>query len=307
MRVLKFFFSSFIILAILAATIGLIGREILLQWGLNTIKGSLSVMRRTASGGGSTLYVQQCQQKGVVVAPNESIVGAVQMRFTSDTEYVVEVICGSFVLDPIMVESKTLPMFVTKKIGNSGIIWGTGRSGIVLEVFGRSGAVGIENELTFTDSGSATSNLGTGPRSACAGYGFQCCQTETTVGQGEQLSGVTDCPRTCFSTCTARPVILSFTSQPFYDQATRTLTIKASDPVDFAYVASQGTTSLVTMTINFGDGQSEEFKTLNGSTSHTYACARANCDYQASIQAVDAEGIEAVATPLTMIKVKVTP
>jgi hypothetical protein len=231
--------------------------------------------------------------------------GAFQLRFTSSTEYVVEVICGSFVLDPILVERQELPMFVEKRIGNSGIVWGTGRSGIVLEVFGRSAAIGIENELTFTDSGSAN-DLGTGPRTACAGYGFQCCQPETTAGQGEQLTGVMDCPRSCFTTCLARPVILSFTTQPFYDQATRTLTVVPNDPVDFAYVASAGNNPSVTVTIEFGDGQTQQLSTLSGLATHTYSCQQARCEYQATVRAVDGDGIEAAATPLTMITVVVS-
>lgn len=306
MRVLKFLFSAFIILAILAVAGGLMAREVLLQMGINTIKTSLSVMRRSAAGGGATTYVQQCQQKGVVVAPGESIIGELHLRFTSSTEYVVEVVCGSFVLDPILVETQELPMFVSKRAGSSGIVWGTGRSGVVLEVFGRSAAVGIDDELTFTDSGAATA-LGTGPRSACAGYGFQCCQAETMIGQGEQLNNVTDCPRTCFSSCTARPVVLSFVTQPFYDQETRTLAVSASDPIDFAYVVSAGTTPQATVTLDFGDGQTEQLTELQAVVSHTYSCARPSCEYQALIKVVDAAGIEAAGTPLTMIKIRVTP
>lgn len=306
MRVLQFLASAFIILAIVGVVGGLVAREVLLQFGANTIKTSLSVMRRSSSGGGATTFTQQCQQKGVVVAPGESHVGSLQLRFTSSTEYVVEVVCGTFVLDPIEIETKELPPFVKKMVGSSGITWGTARSGIVLEVFGRRLSVGIDDELTFTENG-ADPDLGTGPRTACAGYGFQCCQAETMVGQGEQLSGVTDCPRTCFSTCTARPVILSFVTQPFYDQATRTLTVSPAESIDFAYVASAGTTPLVTVTIDFGDGQTEQLNTLNGTASHTYTCARPSCEYQAKITAVDGEGIEAAGTPLTMVKIKVTP
>lgn len=306
MRVIRFLLSAFLILGVVGTVGGLITREILLQLGVGTIKNSLSVMRRSSGGGGATAYIQQCQQKGVIVAPGESYIGSLQLRFTSSTEYVVEVVCGTFVLDPIQIETKELPPFVKKVVGSSGITWGTGRSGVVLEVLGRRMSVGIENELTFTENGVAA-NLGTGPRTACAGYGFQCCQAETTVGQGEQLSGVTDCPRTCFTTCRARPVVLSFVTQPFYDQATRTLEVKTSEQVEFAFVTSAGASPLVTVTVDFGDGQNQQLNTLTGSASHTYSCTRASCEYQAKISVVDGDGIEAVGTPLTMIKIKVTP
>jgi hypothetical protein len=61
-------------------------------------------------------YDTQCKQKG------GDGVKTVQLRFTSSTEYQIEIVCGHFSNDPFIADTYVLPPMVKKVGGQSGFI-----------------------------------------------------------------------------------------------------------------------------------------------------------------------------------------
>jgi len=304
MRIISFIFSSFFVVAVLTVIAGLIGRESLLLIGSSKIQSSLTILERLSRD--NLQIARQCREKGGTNA-DVATVGNMQLRFTNNKDYVIEVICNQFQSDPILISKDSLPVFVHKRAGSTGIIWGTDRSAIEIETFGRRKIIGVENEeIKSYSSGSVT--LGESPQSTCEGYGYFCCQQETFSGVGQSFSGVSDCSRNCFSQCLPRPVVLSLNTDPFADDTKHTVTVVAGEPVTFSYVASYDIpdkTKPVSVTFDFGDGQHESFTTLSGKTSHRYDCPRGNCNFQTQLSIKGSNGIAAALTPITQLKVHV--
>jgi hypothetical protein len=301
MRVLSFFLSALLFFGISGAIIAVVGREVMLTRAIWQVRDSLREMRQIAAKGEA--YTQECQKRGALNL-NQAGVGTIQLRFTSANEYAVEVLCTDFSFDPIVVSSEKLPWRVTKKSSTSGIIWGDERSGVTLEFFGRSRAILVEDREIFTVSGQTTA-LGTGPRTNCAGFGYQCCIPESSAGVGEQLAQATDCPRTCYQSCQARPLVLSLVSQPFLDVETRTLTMGPGEPVEFSYVGSMSGPAELKANFTFGDGAAETLTGTSNKVSHTYLCPQAECLYEMTLTLVDGQGVESYPTPISKVTVKV--
>ena len=309
MRIVKFLITSFLIFLVVGSATFVIGREALLWWGVSSIQSALSEVRYLSKNAKD--YILQCRQKGAV--DTTDAIDHFQLRFVDDRNFTVEVVCTNFPLDPINVERKTLPMLVRKVPGSSGVIWGEERGGVELEVLGRRRDIFVEQrEVVVAAPGS---NLGAAmPLTSCQGYGFQCCQSETVMGTGASYEGVSDCPKTCYSQCVARPVILSFTADPFPEGNSRFVSVMAGESVTFSYVAStpdnkKGSAPLVV--IQYGDGTQEEERKLNGSFSHQYTCLDGTlsspCRYIVTITAQDSKGIQSAATAVTTFTVTVNP
>ena len=301
MRVVSFLITSLLILVVLTAGIGLFAREALLLAGGSSIRSGLTILHRLSRD--NLQYARQCREKGGVTADIATI-GAVQLRFINNREYVIEVICSQFQSDPILVERYSLPPFVAKTPGSSGIIWGNDRSAVELEVFQRKQIIGVENEEIKTFAGGSV-NLGLTPVSSCAGYGYKCCQPETESGSGQPYGRASDCPKTCFNSCQPRPIFLSLNSDPFFDEITRTVTVAPGEPVTFSYVASYEQKEPVTILLDFGDGEQQTFTTLSGKAAHQYSCPNGGCTYTVKLSAKAANGIEAAQTPIMQLKVSV--
>lgn len=304
MRILWYLFSSLFILAVVAGLVALVGREVMLTLGVQEVRKSVLLMQKTAAN--PSVYLAQCQQRGAIALSEESLISTLQLRFTSSNEYVVEVLCTSFSLDPIVIETTQLPWRVSKVPGSTGIIWNEARSGVAIEFFGRSRAVILDNLGLVYENG-ATADLGSGPRTSCAGFGAQCCVEEMSSGVGTLVSGVTDCPRTCFQQCQTRPVILSHNTDPFIDRETREVEVLPGEPLEFNYVASGGAGSSLTAEYDFGDGERETVTGDTGMVTHSYACAEPLCEYTAQLVLRDAKGATSFASAQSIVKVKVTP
>lgn len=315
MRVLYSLLSSVVAIAIVLAIGFLIAREGLLFWGVSTVRSSITVMRQLAVNAGQ--YGTECRKLGV--SDDEQAISAIQLRFTSDTEYVVEVVCGQFRLNPLVIETKQLPFMVKKLPGASGIVWGEARSGVRLGVWGRTRSIITENrEVAFTSN--PDEFLGAGPISSCQGYGYLCCAEESSIGDGDLFSGATDCPKTCFPGCLPRPVVLSLTTDPFYQPETRTLDVSAGEMVTFGYVVTMpplrgkpeeaqselAVSPTQSVVIEYGDGSSDLAVEEAGSFTHAYQCVGARCVYQLSLKVTDINGVSAAVTPVSQLKVVVT-
>lgn len=289
-------------LSILAGISFLVGREIFLVLGVTQIRTSLSLLRQIDKN--PKAYGQQCRQKGVTV--DSDVLSSLQLRFISSNEYVVEVVCSQFSMDPIVIETKKLPQFVKKLPGNTGIVWGESASGIGLEVFGRKRAIVVEKQEIFYSPVDDRLSYGVGPSSSCQAYGFQCCQLETQLGLGDQYNGVNDCPLTCFSSCQSRPLVLSFTSDPFIDLETRVTTIGSGDSVTFSYVVNPFVAdNIATVELDTGDGQTFQSTQLTGTFDHTYECQNMPCRYPARIKVVNSAGVESADLSVNNILIEV--
>lgn len=300
MRVIKFFLKAIVVILILGGGGFLLTREVLLWKAAGDVSNALRRLKLVV--GSPVGYYDQCKQKG---NSRDSLKKTVfQIRFTSSTEYQIEAVCPQFPSDPIIVDTYTLPRWVTKEAGTSGFVWGEYTSNsVVLAIWDRRQTVYLDNTLVKSRPGSLV--LDPGPATECQGWGYECCQDQTAIGVGEPKTGVKDCARTCYSSCRARPLILSFSTDPVPDIKTRVAQAEKNQEVYFSWVVETGESDQITGTLDFGDGQTESFTETNGLTKHTYACARNSCFYQAQVTAVDDQGIESAQTGITGIGIRI--
>lgn len=300
MRVLKTLLFSFFWIAVIAGSGFLIAREVMLQLAMSQLTSDAKQLQGIARNTGA--YIQDCQAKGSNPLDG-TIIQSIQLRFTSSTEYQIEVICSQYSIDPLVVEKQKLPTFVKKVPGSSGLSWRYEPTAVALELWGRTRSLGVVEEkveigLTPEEVGSTFA-----PVTSCSGFGYTCCQPETTVGEGDAVTSVTDCPRTCHTSCSLRPVILSVSSQPFIDQATRTVTIPRGSEVSIGYVVDfQGLDGVIT-TVDYGDGQQDSFTEVSGFAPHTYQCTGRSCTYLVQVRAASENGVVSADTPITKVTV----
>lgn len=298
MRIIKFLIGSLLFFALAGGATFLIGREILLMLGTAKLKSSVSTLNTIARNTGS--YLQECRQK---LGQNqlEQPIEALQLRFTSDTTYQLEVVCQRFYSDPIIISEEKLPPFVTKIPGYSGLIWGDGQTTSTgLEIYGRQSFITLtSNTLEVTSQNEELA----GPVTSCGGYGYTCCNPDTSQGQGEAQNHAVDCPATCFPSCVEKPVVLALTTEPFYDPRGRIVTAAADEPIAFNYIISPANAKLFSVKIDYGDGQSESTTVETGQFTHAYACSQPECRYTAAVSVVTDTGIVSVASPLAQVQV----
>ncbi len=313
MRILRYLLSATIGVVIIGVVALLIAREVFAYWGVSTVRTSVLELARARDQGS---YQQECHQRGKSVGPGGVIM---QLRFLSSTEYVLEALCNATSNQPIPIGRESLPPFVEKVKGSSGFASSSAPSGIQLAVFWQLGQeverllklnsswitktkVLIYQDEVLIEGGDATL-VGNGPITSCTGYGYTCCREESEMGIGDRIVGLTDCQNSCFSQCVNRPLVLSFTSNPFFDLQNRTVTVPSGTQVEFIYVADSGDSESVTGSLDFGDGKSETLIEENGQASHTYVCNSAECRYETSITLQDKWGVESAALPVSKITI----
>lgn len=316
MRFLSTFLSLFVFTLVLVGVGFYFTREYFLYRGVENFKKQVLVLRKSNSVACDT---KSPDLLGVI---NPSGQPKFQLRFTSDTEYVLEIICPGYEFQPIVLQQGQLDKYVSKVPGSSGIVLGEGRTGIELVVFKgvqnmvdgwfqrhvpyiqKTGRVVLENSQFIVTQSS--DDLGAGPITSCQGYGYQCCAPETQIGVGNKIDGLQGCETTCYSSCASRPFVLSFTSNPFFDVKNRTVQISSGESIDFNYVIDEGSASSVQVFMDFGDGNSEQSLEKNGLFSHSYQCAQGRCQYTALVRVTDSAGVESAQTPTSVITVVVT-
>lgn len=292
-------------------------REYFLYRGTENFKKQVLILRRANAA-------QLCQSKSVDLlgVGGDGSEPTKQIRFLSDTEYILEVICPSYSFDPITVSENELDRFVQKVPGSAGLLLNRNRTGVELiafssleeqmkEWFGRDipfvsktrPVVLEDNDFIVLQPGET---LGASPLGSCEGYGYQCCEIESEIGQGEQINGLQGCEINCYTSCRKRPLVLSFTSNPFFDVSDRSVQIRSGESVDFGYLLDPGAIDDVTITLDYGDGESETLTETNGQVAHTYTCLADACQYQARLSVVDAEGVESADTSVTKILIRVS-
>ncbi|MDA1079415.1 MAG: hypothetical protein O2840_01850 [bacterium] len=317
MRVLRTLLTGFFIILLIAVGAFFGSREALLWWASRSLASSVQELARAETKG---TFAQQCQ-RSIGTDVFGKIDPKYQLRFLNHTEYALEVVCD-VAAEPTLITRKNLPVLVSKVPGSSGLLPEEPLSGVRLtafatelalireyigsvpEFFVRERSVVLSDGVVLADGDAA--ELGVGPNTSCEGYGYICCDAQTQMGAGESISGIESCPATCFSSCITRPVLLSFTTAPFLNPQTRSVTIAPGGTVSFHYVADAGKSSNLQVMISFGDGKTEQLQGSTGSVEHVYSCPAGNCQYKAQIELKDAWGVSSLPGKLDTVAVNVS-
>lgn len=331
MRIIKILLVYLAVVAVFLGLAFLLAREVLLFMAVSMVKSSLSQVRDDYL---QQNYASECMTKGSE-RDDRGRVHTVQLRYTSEKEYVVETVCHQMEFSPILITSETLPPFVKHQAGHSGFRWGTD-GGLNLECLGRTSSVMVvENEIVSSHSSSAVL-MSQGPPSECVSYDYQCCDSIIHSGRGQLMDMALDCPESCFEACLDRPIIVNFSTQPSYDRVTRLLQTSAKKPIIFSFMASPNQEPAflddqksddwldklfanielllvsekeeeeqVEVVLDFGDGHQETFVGLRGQVEHQYQCPGGGCEYVASLRVIREGGIESHDGPQSRIRVQI--
>ena len=150
MRVISALIKALIVIGLLAGVVFLIGREVMIWQAAADLSNAAKKARDVSKT--PSQYYDQCRKKG---NSRETLTKTVfQLRFTSPKDYQVEVVCPQFPSDPIIIQQKTLPRFVSKVAGSSGFSLGEYDSNsVTLEVFGRKQTVYVDNYQVKNQAG----------------------------------------------------------------------------------------------------------------------------------------------------------
>lgn len=311
-------------LVILPGFILLLTREIFIWNGIQSLKKDLRELNRLSSE-------KNCETEyGSVMAEGEQMYR--QVRFVDSRTYELELICPGFPDHPLAQKEKMLSSFVSKMPGSAGILQRDDavESFVGIAVFqalvkglpedikpylswlSRGELVGLAAGEIVTkpvekdQSLSAATVFGLGPTSTCEGYGFSCCDGQREYGMGDTISDVPSCPANCYSRCLARPLIVSWRSNPMPDWETNTLELPSGGSAELYYVIEDSTeTAPWTATIQFGDGQQTVVSGKEGTVSHTYLCASERCEYTATVVVENGTGARSAETDISKLKILV--
>ncbi len=222
-----------------------------------------------------------------------------QLRFTSDTDYVLEAVCTSSLDKNVVVREGKLPWGVVKKAGYSGIKVGLtavdqSENWLVVGRWGRYWAVGYKDGkvemLRVWRTGEIVAGQTAG--NTCTGWGYQCCSVINQVGSGAGVDqGVLDCPGNCFAVCQSRPAVTAFSSDPAPGENRVLYLSRAKAEATFFWKVQDVDGGINRVVVNFGDGQKEESSLESNGLVHRYNCS-GNCAFTVTITAVDNDGLE---------------
>lgn len=313
MRILLSILKFSTVLIVLSVALFLVSREALLISATHLLTSSLGELQRAGMKG---THIGQCQNRGFGVVDGSNAV--LQLRFLTNSEYVLEAKCSETSNETILLSRKNLPPFVTKVQGGSGFAL-LGRSAVEIEVFRsfeemvksflffepnflvRTKTIGAEDGEIIEDY--SPLDFDNGPVTSCTGYGYFCCDAVAQKGAGEQIIGLSGCEERCYSSCVTRPVVLSFTTNPFFDFKERTLQLRNGETVEFTYVADVPSGSTVQALFDFGDGATQELTGDNATASHTYTCKTGRCEYPVSLKLLDNWGIESIVSDISKVTI----
>ncbi|MEK7458155.1 MAG: hypothetical protein AAB612_01560 [Patescibacteria group bacterium] len=311
MRVLLLLAKFLVGLGLLVGVVFLISREGLLLWGQYTIQRDADRLR--ASAVNAKEYTTSCENTFPGIDSGNALSG-LQIRFVDDHTYQVELVCAQHEQDPILLRTVSLPMFVTRMPGSSGLFFGVGKpihTTMELGLWGRRYRITVGDTAALQKSTQQSTTRMQYPESNCAGWGYHCCDVVTQVPDGLPVAGVAqDCRNSCYSVCKSRPLVLSFRSDPQQKtgvQGEQTVNLTADNSIlAFAAIVSAPDAALQKVVIDFGDGSNEEFTKDQITTTHTYTCTTsAVCSFSAKIIAFDIDGLQSPDLPTNTIKIVV--
>lgn len=307
MRIAGFFLRLAIILLVVGGLSYFLIGYVWLAWGSRAFLADVRFFEES-------IAADQANAKKCLNAPassRSSLPIALQFRFLDDRSYTIELLCSLIEDSPIELRSNRLPPFITKLSGSSGFyvdLENPGVSGITLASFRAQQRFVFSKTSLLPQSAIATietipqTSL---PQSVCAGFGYQCCAADAELGDGTgQTGGVTDCPGRCFSSCTARPYITSFVADPYPDPSNTVRLSREQLTVTFSYSADLVGGTIDRVSIDYGDGETEEVKSPTGVFSHTYRCA-SMCSYTATVTAYSQDGLSSLANTTSTLYIQV--
>lgn len=298
MRIFKMIFGGLII-AIILGILGMYGREkLLLGIASYKLRNDVAELKKISFKDN--------------ISPCSGNISGIQLRFVSETEYVIEPACESnFDMEP---------MLTGKLMGGVRRSYGSGvmvkmADGVpivddawVLLVYGDSQvAVGIfdgQAQVVWE-----TEDLEIGGNSpawgSCNDWGFSCCVMGTEVGEGTRVRTY-DCTNNCYQVCNRLPVVLLFNTEPLLNPKTRTVVISKRDPIIQFGLEVSDDKELAEVKVDYGDGNMSPL--LSAKTTdliHEYQCNRSECYFKATVMAKDASGNTLVESSLNELTVVV--
>lgn len=303
MSFLKIFFRFFVAIVI-AALIGFfIARELLLWWAGQQIKGAAQALVQPVRFQETARSCFQGSSAG------ESPIQGYQLRFVSDRAFRLEAVCTAS--EPAFYKGEDIVWPVRKTTGSAGLFTvGDGNiSGeFTLTLWGQNRLISFDNSTkTVLHKWGKSSLLSDVVWSSCQAHGLRCCDELSQQGEGERWSrGVTDCPQQCFTSCSERPVILSFRTQPAPTGNARTVQVAPDEAsITFAYQI-ESKEDIQSIILDFGDGEKMEYTSKSKKITHDYNCAQPECRYEASLSILTVSGLAEAATPLRSMTIVVT-
>jgi len=250
MRIIRFFSSTFIFLVFFIMAGIFFGREILIIMATSDLKRAVHTLNNTSH------YVN-CYD-----GFSRSPFAWGQLRFIDEKNYVLETVCSDFQKNPVLIESKTLPMFVKKVDGASGFVFNSkerNSSQITLNALGKEQQIYKEIDALAVGEPPALGDYVAGPASQCQAFNYQCCQNDIEQGVGRRQELAIDCPKTCFQSCRPRPLVVSFNAMPSDLGGNRTVSVRSGQAITFAFVVSDGKQELFSNQIMASDKQDDSF------------------------------------------------
>ena len=237
MRILKIFFTAVLILLILGFFGSFAGKQILLSTALRQVKADIKFLSKSSTPSG---LIQDCLEYGTSFSDDGPLVRT-QIRFTSGGNYVLESVCEAEESLRSVIKKKSLPPLVRISKSQSGIIQGQEAHGIELYIFDKTGTIYVDNGIVTTTTKSVDDlNIifNDGPPTVCGGYGYSCCNDGFQTGQDFQQINALDCPKSCYSSCIEKPVVLNFNSEPAASSDSRIVFLNSADFIEFVYTIS---------------------------------------------------------------------
>lgn len=305
MRILRFLVVSFVVLSILSGVAFVVIREALLFVAGSQVRSSLTVVRRSTNLVPGT-PAPECQSASSLQGGGGLVnLYALQLAFQDDRDFRWEMICDSPLREPTVLAEFALPPFVKKVPGSGGLLWREPYSTFSIEIWGRNKSFVLKDRDLSVSNGLVPDASPKQPVTACAGLGYHCCGLEAEVGAGAQATLVRDCPLSCYAQCLSRPVILSLTTQPYPDLATRSVTVPGGQEISFTYLVDFGSERTGQVTLEFGDGEQYQSTNAQDTVAHVYRCGGA-CTFQARLSIVDDRGSSSAESSINGLQIRVT-
>lgn len=305
MRILRYLLISIAIIVSVSVLTFFVAREALLTWSVWGVKDALGDLQAAAVN--PVTHSDKCTQFRVSNA-QLARVQSVELTFVNDRKYQLQIVCEDYAYQPVVLKQYELGPLVTKVPGSAGFVWSeTIPTMVSVQLWGRTQTITLNNGKVTVTQGLPLVNTTLSPKATCQGFGYQCCNADSTQGAGSSATGATDCPRTCFAQCLVRPVVLSLNTQPFYDPATRTVAIQSGQDVLFNFTTNLSPDKVKATVLEFGDGQVYQTASPSGEVSHTYVCTDQMCEYQSRLIITDTQNLSNPTNAVSQVKVMVTP
>lgn len=256
----------------------------------------------------------------------ESYVAGYQLRFLNEKDYVIELVCESYVKKNLVLDQKTLfgglrkiegsGAFIPLKKSQGGIE-SRENNGVVVRQYYRKLFVGLKDGVVSLAYIRPEEVYGArAPETTCSGWSGVCCINNTAIGAGKQMLS-SDCDA-CFQACLEQPIVTQFyvLSDDYEDNEGM---VQADKPVTFEYDTVDTDGTIQYLSIDFGDGsifvkpidpdstrETERPQSLvKGSIEHTYQCEAPLCFFEATINVRDNDGLENTNLPQMTLPIEV--